>query len=66
LQEALKQLKIELEREEGAIQQMSVDVLKANVNVMTNNPNDFHCIVETIQNQAFFNFFGPTGNTKFS
>jgi hypothetical protein len=63
-QEALKQLKIELEREEGAIQQLSVDVLKANVNVMTNNPKDLQSVIETIQNQAFLNFFGQTGITK--
>lgn len=57
-EEALKQLKIELEREEGAIQQISVDILKANINVMTSNPNDRQYLMEALQNQAFVNFFG--------
>jgi len=51
-------LKIELEREEGAIQQISVDILKANINVMTSNPNDRQYLMEALQNQAFVNFFG--------
>jgi ATP-dependent RNA helicase DDX51/DBP6 len=56
--EALKQLKFDLEREQGAIKQTSTDVLRGHTKIKSSNPQDVNYIRSAIAGQLQANLFG--------
>jgi hypothetical protein len=54
----LKQLKFDLEREQGAIKQTSTDVLRGHTKIKSSNPQDVNYIRSAIAGQLQANLFG--------